>query len=156
MFKQLKPRRRLTVRTLLSVFLQCAEWHRSAGRAGDLNAPSPFFLPFLFFDTRRQICSKSLSQFEALTLQSHTHAHTPKKAHTPQLHRWWCGGWGGDTHRYQMRFVSKRAPMAVWGVCVLRWEVRTALWILGNLTYFFFCCASFYLSGSRLRSLGGK
>lgn len=156
MFKQLKPRRRLTVRTLLSVFLQCAEWHRSAGRAGDLNAPSPFFLPFLFFDTRRQICSKSLSQFEALTLQSHTHAHTPKKAHTPQLHRWWCGGWGG-THtdtRWDLFPSAHRWRCEACVFCAEKYARRCGFW--GTLHIFFFAVHLFICLDPGWGVLGGN
>lgn len=96
--------------------------------------PPPFL--FLFFDTRRRSSLIAYRSLKHLTV-THTDTHIrlnqkkrkeKKKKHTPQLHRW-----GG--HRYQMRFVSKRAPMAVWGVCLRSTHGAVDLW---TPPFFFF------------------
>lgn len=86
--------------------------------------PPPFL--FLFFDTRRRSSLIAYRSLRHLTV-THTDTHIrlnqkKKKKHTPQLHRW------GGGHRYQMRFVSKRAPMAVWGVCPRSTHGAVDLW----------------------------
>lgn len=85
-------------------------------------------LLFPFFDTRRRSSLIAYRSLRHLTV-THTHAHTrlSQKKPTPQLHRWRKGrGVGGLRH--QMRFVSKRAPMAVWGVCLRSTHGAVDLW----------------------------
>lgn len=121
-------------------FLQCAEWHRSAGQAEDLNEPSPFLL--LFFDTRHR------SALIAYRSWRHTHTYTLAHAciHTT---RWTKNKHSSSTRpaggTYQMRFVSKRAPMAVWGVWLRSTHGAVGLW---RFSFFVFLLFIFSVSGS--------
>ena len=147
MLEQLKPRRWMTDRALSSVFLQCAECGTALPAELEISMrPPPFFSSlFYFFDTRRQICSKSLSQFETLTLRSHTHTHThthtPKKAHssTPPVVV-------GGTQIPDEICVQARTDGGVRRVCFCA-EKYARRCGLGNLIFFIFvfsCRASFF------------
>lgn len=116
-----------------------------------VNAPSPFLLFFFFIyfinllDTRLRFALTAYSSLKhslkSVSL-SHTHRYTrytplPKKNTLLQLHRW-------GEHSYRMRFVSKRAPMAVWGVWFEKYEWRFGF--VGNSSsfflHFFFCSSA--------------
>lgn len=101
---------------------------------------SPVFFIFFYFinllDTRLRFALTAYSSLKhslkSVSL-SHTHRYTrytplPKKNTLLQLHRW-------GEHSYRMRFVSKRAPMAVWGVWFEKYEWRFGF--VGNSSSFF-------------------
>lgn len=131
----------LAAKRRLRCFLQCAEWHRSAGRAEPLSAPSHFLL--LFFDTRRRSALIAYRSLRHLTV-THTRGSTKKKKKKSPLLN--SAGGGDIATRWDLFPNAHR-----WRCEAFGWEVRTARWI-----WWIFCfLCTFFLPGSRLRWGGG-
>lgn len=92
----------------VDVFLQCED------RPGRTSACALPLSSLFVFGHAPRLASSSPSYRTHFNPHTHTHTHT-----VPNQKKHFTGAWVGGCergHRHQMRFVSKRAPTAVWGV----------------------------------------